>query len=415
MNPKHSQGLSRAAGLVPAMRVLDSENQVDMRSLRKYRLERVKEQLRKRDVGLMILTDPISIRYATGYRNWALFQTHCVSYYVFISPDGPTFLFGYSAKEPPLETIDECRVGAAISHFNAGPHMERSAAKFANDVISYLKAHGAGSTKIAIEQFTPSVSRELVTASLTVIDASPIVETARVIKSADEVLCMNFSIAVAEAGVARMREACKPGITEEELWALLHETNIAKGGEWIEARLLASGDRTNPWGQEASSRIISAGELVAFDTDMIGPFGYCADISRTFFCGPGKPTEEQRNLYKLAYEEIQHNTSIIRPGVTFYELSQKCFKLPDQYIGNRYSCLCHGLGLCDEYPKIAHPADWEARGYDGIVEEGMVLCVESYVGAAGGNQGVKLEEQILVTSGGYRLLSKFPFEESLLA
>ena len=72
------------------------------------------------------------------------------------------------------------------------------------------------------------------------------------------------------------------------------------GGRWpleaetIETRLLSSGPRTNPWMQECGHRTIEAGDLVAFDTDMIGPHGYCADISRTYLCGPGAPTAEQR-------------------------------------------------------------------------------------------------------------------------
>ena len=81
--------------------------------------------------------------------------------------------------------------------------------------------------------------------------------------------------------MAAMRQALRPGISEQALWAELHAGNIARGGEWIETRLLASGPRTNPWFQECSSRVIEAGELVGFDTDLIGPYGYCADISRT--------------------------------------------------------------------------------------------------------------------------------------
>ena len=84
-------------------------------------------------------------------------------------------------------------------------------------------------------------------------------------------------------------------MTEEELWSYLHKTNIENGGEWIETRLLSSGPRTNPWFQECSNRIIQKGDLVAFDTDMVGPYGYCADISRTFVEG-GKLNEEQKNF-----------------------------------------------------------------------------------------------------------------------
>ena len=88
---------------------------------------------------------------------------------------------------------------------------------------------------------------------------------------------------------------------------------------------------------------------------------------------------------------------------------------PDKYAANRYSVLAHGVGLCDEYPAIYYLADWDAKGYDGTVEANMVLCVESYIGAEGGSQGVKLEEQVLITQTGYEILSKFPFEDDLLA
>ena len=68
------------------------------------------------------------------------------------------------------------------------------------------------------------------------------------------------------------------------------------------------------------------GSAVAFDCDMIGPMGYCADISRTWLCGPGKPSKQQKALYKLAYEEVHHNISVLKAGMTFREFSRKAFK-----------------------------------------------------------------------------------------
>ena len=70
--------------------------------------------------------------------------------------------------------------------------------------------------------------------------------------------------------------------------------------------------------------------------------------------------------------------------------------------------------MADEYPDIPHLIDWEDFGYDGVIEENMVLCVESYMGRVGGCNGVKLEEQVLVTASGVERLSSFPFEEALL-
>jgi Xaa-Pro dipeptidase len=242
-----------------------------------------------------------------------------------------------------------------------------------------------------------------------------VLEQARSIKSADEIACMRASIAACEAGMAKMHKELTPGMSENELWSHLHQVNIARGGEWIETRLLSSGSRTNPWFQESSDRAIQAGELVSFDTDLIGPHGYCADISRTFFCGPGRPSAEQKRLYGMAYEQIHTNLDLLRPGIGFCEFAEKSFRLPPRFAPNRYSVIFHGVGLCDEYPASLYVEDYEAgAGYDGLIEPGMTLCIESYIGEVGGAQGVKLEQQVLITESGYELLSRFPFETELL-
>ncbi|MFQ5610280.1 MAG: M24 family metallopeptidase, partial [Woeseiaceae bacterium] len=75
-----------------------------------------------------------------------------------------------------------------------------------------------------------------------------------------------------------------------------------------------SGDRINPWLQEASQRAIESGDLVGFDKDMVGPKGYFCDISRTFHCGPAVPTRRQKEIYRMAYDEVQHDLALVRPG-----------------------------------------------------------------------------------------------------
>ena len=113
---------------------------------------------------------------------------------------------------------------------------------------------------------------------LQIFDGQEVTEIARSIKSSEELELMRATIEIAEMGMDAMKQALVPGITENALWAKLHECNIANGGEWIETRLLASGPRTNPWFYECSMRQIEVGDMVCFDTDMIGPYGYCADI-----------------------------------------------------------------------------------------------------------------------------------------
>ena len=69
--------------------------------------------------------------------------------------------------------------------------------------------------------------------------------------------------------------------------------------------------------------------------------------------------------------------------------------------------------MCDEYPRI-DPFHRGLNPFDGTLEAGMVITVESYMGPEGERDGVKLEEQVLVTETGCEPISTFPFEESLL-
>jgi len=215
--------------------------------------------------------------------------------------------------------------------------------------------------------------------------------------------------------MVKMQEAIYAGQSESDIWAVLHAENIRRGGEWIETRICSSGPRTNPWFQEAGPRIISDGELLALDTDLIGPYGMCCDISRTWLCGDVEPSADQKRLYRVAYEHIMGNRELLKPGVSFRELTEKGLRLPEEYRQQCYSVMMHGAGLCDEYPAIYYPEQLESSGYDGIVEAGMVFCVEAYVGAVGGINGVKLEEQVVVTETGFEQMSKYPFEAKLLS
>ena len=246
------------------------------------------------------------------------------------------------------------------------------------------------------------------------VDAQEPIEMARCIKSAEEIKCVVTSLRATEAGVSELREAIRPGITENELWSVLHQSVIARNGDYCETRLLNSGERTNPWFQEAANKIIGENELIALDTDIVGCHGYYSDFSRTFHVGPDKPTESQKTLYKVAHEQVHHNIDILKPGMSFREYADKAWNIPEKYFVNRYYLSSHGVGMTGEYPYLYHRADFSDAGYDGMVLPGMTICVESYIGEEGGHEGVKLEEQVLVTDNGTELLSRFPFEEDLL-
>lgn len=402
-----------AARTTPIDRVVDFENRIDMVKLRGYRLDRVRNQLRSRGLGACLLFDPTNIRYASGFRMGPLFQMHVPLRYLFVATDGPAILFGVKGSD--LETIDETRPGHYTAFFFAGSRIDSSVAAWADEIADLVRTHCGNDMVLAVDRGDARTFNALSERNVVLRDAQEPMEFARLIKSPEEILCMNYSLATAEIGFGRMHEQLRPGMTENEFWSILWQTNMAMGGEWIEGRLLASGERANPWFQEASDRVIRPGELVAFDTDMIGPFGYCADISRTFRAGPGSPTDAQKDLYKTAHEQLHYNIDLLKPGMSFRELSERAWPQPDIYVANRYVVMAHGVGLCDEYPAIYYIQDWEKEGYDGTIEPHSVLCIESYIGAEGGREGVKLEEQVLITETGYEVLSRFPFEDALLA
>ena len=409
--------MDRAKSTTPSFRLTDAETAIDMARLRGWRLARVRAQLEEQGYGGCLLFDPVNARYACGARNHTLFHTHIIGRHLFVPTEGPVILFDGAPERLParhLETVSECRELPPINFFFGGPRVGEWVAKWADEMAALVARHCGKGEPLGIDQAAPHVMAALQERGLRLVDAQAPMERARAIKSPEEILCMNFSITAAEVGFARMREALRAGMTENELWSLLHQANIAMGGEWFDGRMLSSGDRTNPWQQECSDRVIRPGELVVFDTDMIGPFGYCADVSRTYRCGPGKPTDTQRGLYKMAFEELHHNLELITPGRGFLELSEKAWRHPDAYVANRYPVVAHGVGMCDEYPAIYPLRDSKQIGYDGVIEENMVLCVESYIGAEGGHEGVKLEQQVLVTASGPHLLSRFPFEDELL-
>jgi len=212
-----------------------------------------------------------------------------------------------------------------------------------------------------------------------------------------------------------MQQELQPGMSENELWAHLHTENIKRGGEWIETRILSSGPRTNPWMQESGPRIIHDGDIVAFDTDLIGPYGMCSDLSRTWVCGEKKPTSEMQEVYACAFEHVQTNIELLKPGRSFRELSFGGHQLPQKYVAQRYGVKMHGVGLCDEYPAIYYPEDYIEGAFDYAVEPGMTFCVEVYAGEVGSQVGVKLEEQVVVTDSGVECLSRFPFDSDLLS
>lgn len=391
---------------------------IDLAEVRRYRQQRVRSEMRSRDIAALVISDPVNIRYATGARNMQVFTSRNTPSRYLVLTDDRSILFEFTGCEhlaDDLDTVDETRASSTASFVAAGPEIAARELQWACEMADLItELVGDRRATVGVERMNAGVALALAGHGLRLVDAQEPIERARAIKSPGEIACIRASLAMAERAVVAMEEAIRPGLTENEVWSVLHQRVIAENGDYCETRLLNSGPRTNPWFQESTSRVIGPDELVCLDTDIVGCHGYYADFSRTFHVGPSKPTAGQRNLYHLAHEQVQHNVSIIKPGMSFAEYGRQAWTIPEPYHPNRYYLSAHGVGMTGEYPYLYHWTDYADAGYEGEIVPGMTLCVESYIGADGGGEGVKLEQQILVTQTGVEVMSAYPFDDGLL-
>ena len=380
---------------------------------RAWRKARLVEKLHEHDCAAILMYDPINIRYALDVSNMQLWMAHNACNYALVGADGYAIAFEYGKSEhlaKGLETVDEVRTALPWFYFSAGTRIPERVEKWADEIAAVLRERGGGNMRLAVDKMEPLGVDALRQRGITLVEGQELTEHARKIKCPEEVELMRWTIRVCEAGMARMYENSLPGKTEQEIWAELHYENIRSGGEWLETRLLAAGPRTNPWFQECSGYVCQDGDILSFDTDMIGPYGYCADLSRSWAIGQRRLSDKQAALYRVAVAQIEHNVGVLQPGMDFSEFNEKSFRIPAQYQARRYSSALHGVGMADEWPSVATHVDF-GRGSAGRFEENMCVCVEALIGEESGSECIKLETQVLLTAKGAVRLDSFPWEE----
>jgi Xaa-Pro aminopeptidase len=392
-------------------------SQSTVERIQSHRITRIQKWLGELDIAGIILFDPVNVRYATGSRNMQVWTMHNFCRYALVLENGRVVLFELPSSmhlSAGLANISETRPAISADFMTVGNRSREMANRWVMDIKAVLQDAGVQHETIAIDRADLEITLACHAAGITLVDGKPVIDRARSIKSEEEVSALKWSLETCEESVQDMRAQLEPGMRESEAMALLVKGSIDRGGEYPETRLLSSGPRTNPWFQETSDRIIENGDLVAFDTDMIGPLGFYNDISRSWVVGDRKPTDVQRRLYRLAYEQLQHNTSLLEVGLGFLEYSDKSYQLPDNCIPNRYADVAHGCGMGVEFPFIWYREDEKWGAYDGVFEENMVVCIECYVGELDGREGVKLEQPVWIKSDGIEVLSGFPLETGYL-
>ncbi|MBE1284081.1 MAG: M24 family metallopeptidase [Rhodobacteraceae bacterium] len=378
---------------------------------RAFRLQQLRDEMARQDVAALLLYDPVNIRYAFDCSNMSIWTAHNPIRYALILNGGPGIMFEFKGCEhlnDGLPGVDEVRNSIGWMFMCAGDRAGERLTPWADEIADLVRCHGGGNMRLGVDRMEPEGVHALSERGIQILDGGQITETARAIKSADEIELMRWTIRVCEAGMARIYEHSVPGATEQELWAHLHFENARSGGEWLETKLLTCGPNTNPWYKECSDRECRLGEMISFDTDMIGPYGYCADLSRSWTCGYTPMTDRQKRLYSAARQQIEHNTALLQPGLSFAEFNAKSWQIPEAYVPYRYSLAAHGVGMADEWPVVPLHVDFDGA-HGGHFEKNMVICVESLIGEAG-SESIKLETQVLITENGAERLDHFPWE-----
>lgn len=258
--------------------------QPNLTRMREYRWQRLTQHIVDRDWGGLLMFDPLNIRYATDSTNMQLWNTHNPFRAVLLCADGYMVIWDYK-NSPFLSSfnslVKEQRSGADLFYFDRGDKIDVAADLFSSEITDLIMEHGGKNMNLGLDKGMIHGIRALEAQGFEIMDGEECTEKCRSIKGPDEILAMKCASHSCELSIHEMQNKISIGMSEDAIWAELHKSNIARGGEWIETRLLTTGPRTNPWFQECGPRQLQNNEILAFDTDLIGCYGFCIDVSRT--------------------------------------------------------------------------------------------------------------------------------------
>jgi Xaa-Pro dipeptidase len=367
----------------------------------------------RHEVELCLLFSEPNIRYATGASAMPVYSMSTFVRCALVAQTGLPVLFEHanSIHRSRTSTDAEVRPMRAWEFYDDAATV---ADLFANEIAEAAADLGASGTVVAVDRLGTPGYLSLMRRGFTVADSSQVTSEAREVKTPEEVALLRANGEMIVEMLDRFRSAVVPGAGERDLLRVLSGEMLKRGGEYLATSTVCSGPNTNPWRAEATNRRLESGDLVFVDTDTVGIEGYFFCVSRTFLCGDRPATREQLDLYRAAFDWVKETTALVKAGVTCAELARLAPPIPERYLPQRYECLIHGVGLEEESPSICHPLDRQPNP-SRVLEENMALVVEIYAGETGRHEGVKLGDEILVTSGAPEVLAPCPYEASLLS
>jgi Xaa-Pro aminopeptidase len=415
IDPKHRWDRPLQA---PGRTQVDFEERVDFRRLHDYRLARVRAALAQSALGGLISFDQHNIRYTTStvIGEWARDK---LTRYSLLTGNGDPYIwdFGSAARHHKLYAPwlheDHCRAGLLGLRGATGGDITlfRDAAK---EIKAILDAEGVADMPLGVDVVEPPMLFELQRAGIEVRDGQQTMLAAREVKNIDELTLLNMASAMVDGVYQDIAEALKPGIQESQIVALATKRLYEMGSDSVEAINSISGERCSPHPHNFTDRLIRPGDQAFFD--IIQSFmGYRTCYYRTF--SVGRATPSQRTAYKKAREWMDRVIELLKPGMSTDKVAAKLPKAQEAGFGSEMDAFglnfCHGLGLgLHERPLISRLNSFREPIE---LKAGMVFAVETYCPASDGVSAARIEEEVILTPSGAKIISLYPAEELPIA
>ncbi len=397
---------------------VDFEERVDFRRLHAYRLGRARRALKESGLGALLCFDNNNIRYltSTAIGEWSRDK---MGRYALLVGDADPYVwdFGSAAahhrRHAPWLPHDHCRAGM-IGLRGATPPAAGLMRNAAEEIKSILVEHGVADMPVGVDVAEPPMLFALQAQNLEIRDGQQTMLDAREIKSIDEIVLLNQAAAMVDGVYQMIHDEMKPGLRESDIVARANKMLYEMGSDDVEAINAISGERCSPHPHNFTDRVIRPGDQAFFDV-IQSYMGYRTCYYRTF--NVGRATPAQTDAYKQAREWIDASIELVKPGVTTDRIAAVWPKAEEFGFADEMEAFAlqfgHGLGVAlHERPIISRLVSFDDPRE---IREGMVFALETYCPAKDGHSAARIEEEIVVTGDGHRVITLFPAEELPIA
>ena len=388
----------------------DCEIRIDYAKLRKDRQTRMNEQLKKDKLGSLLSFDPDTIRYITSTKlnDWT--NNKLARSCLLVTDQDPILYEIGSAIETKkkLSPWIKDRIYPATGSMRGTfpePVVYENARNFAAVIKSHLTEMGAANEPLGLDITELPFLRALEAEGIRVVDGQQTILNAEAIKTPEEVALIETAVSIVEAAFWEVISFARPGVRENEISGLMRNVMYRLGAEEIQNINVITGDRSYPHPHDSSDRLLRMGDMIFID--VVTAFnGYKTCYYQTFIIG--KPSQTQLDVYQRTYDWLFDAIESIKPGVSTTDVAAVWPTAQEIGLSSEAEAFAlqigHGVGITHwAKPVISRLFSME---HPEEIKKGMVVALETYAGS--GNDGVRIEEMVVVTHDGYRLLTKFP-------